>query len=239
MSEPVIAGFTAIFVLMTVLPLSRSSRWWIRGLDFPRLQIAAAGLLLLAAQLSFLDLSEFPEQLMPVATAACLLYQAWWILPYLRPYPNEVRLTPAPADTDRVRILSSNVLMTNRNADALIALVRQHRARHLGHAGNRRLVAEPARCAGKRLSAHHQVPAGQYLRHACLFKAAARGCRSPVPGAAGCAIDARNGDPAFGPAGAHAFLHPAPPSPTENDESTERDAELLVVAKSVVKVLAR
>ena len=236
MSELVIAGFTAILVLMTVLPLSRSSRWWIRGLDFPRLQIAAAGLLLLAAQLIFLDLSEFPEQLMPVATAACLLYQAWWILPYLRPYPNEVRLTPAPADADRVRILSSNVLMTNRNADALIALVRQHQPDIL-------VTLETDAWWQSRLDAlesdyPHTIKCpldNTYGMHVYsrlrLEDAETQFLVQPdVPSMHAMAI-LRSGQPVR----MH-FLHPTPPSPTENDESTERDAELLVVAKSVVKV---
>ncbi|WP_194713187.1 endonuclease/exonuclease/phosphatase family protein [Noviherbaspirillum soli] len=236
MSELVIAGFTAITVLMTVAPLSRSSRWWIRGLDFPRLQIFAAGLLLLVAQLTFLDLSEFPEQLMPVATVACLIYQAWWILPYLRPYPNEVRLTPAPADKDRLRILSSNVLMTNRNADALIGLVRRHQPDIL-------VTLETDAWWQSRLDVlesdyPHTIKCAldnTYGMHVYsrlpLEDAETQFLVQPdVPSMHAMAI-LRSGQPVR----MH-FLHPAPPSPTENDESTERDAELLVVAKSVVKV---
>lgn len=33
-------GATLVLVAMTLLPLSRISAWWVRGLDFPRLQLS-------------------------------------------------------------------------------------------------------------------------------------------------------------------------------------------------------
>lgn len=236
MPEYVIAVFTALLVLITVAPWSRSSRWWIRGLDFPRLQIGAAGLALLAAQLYFLDLSEFPEQLMPALAFACLLYQAWWIAPYTRPFPNEVRLAPQPTDRDRIRILSANVLMSNRNADGLIALVREHdpdilvtletdawwqsRLDTLEDAYPHTIKCPLANTYG--MHVYSRLP----LRDAAIQYLV----QPDVPSMHAMAI-LRSGQEVR----MH-FLHPAPPSPTENDESTERDAELLVVARSVATV---
>jgi len=43
---------------MTALPLSRSEIWWVRALDFPRLQIAVMALLLLLVEITVLDHSS-------------------------------------------------------------------------------------------------------------------------------------------------------------------------------------
>jgi hypothetical protein len=39
-------------IAATLLPLSRSGAWWIRTLDFPRIQIAILGAAVLAADLA-------------------------------------------------------------------------------------------------------------------------------------------------------------------------------------------
>lgn len=236
MIELIISALTAVIALITLLPLSRSSRWWIRGLDFPRLQIACAGLLLLAAQFYFLDYSDFPEQLIPVLTAGCMLYQAWWILPYTRPYPNEVKMATAPSDDNRIRILSSNVLTSNHNSDGLIALVREHQPDIL-------VTLETDAWWQSRLDVLEsdyrytikcplENTYGMHVYSRLPLKDAATQflIQDDVPSMHAMAV-LRSGQEVR----MH-FLHPAPPSPTENDESTERDAELLVVAKSVAKV---
>jgi len=49
---------TIILVLFTLLPMWRYEAWWVRSLDFPRLQLLVISILLLLAEMILLDLSQ-------------------------------------------------------------------------------------------------------------------------------------------------------------------------------------
>jgi endonuclease/exonuclease/phosphatase (EEP) superfamily protein YafD len=233
MSFAIIASLVVLIVIATLMPLSRHTEWWVRDLDFPRLQIAAVALAVLVAEAVFLDIGERESPILMLVTAACLAYQAWWIVPYTRPWKNEVKQAVGGAPGDRIRILTANVLTPNRNTDGLIALVRKHKPHvfvtlETDQWWQDRLDVLEAeyphtmKCPLDNLYGMHvysQLPLEdakiQFLveddipsMHTLVVLPSGRKVRMH-------------------------FLHPAPPSPTEHDESTERDAELLVVAKSV------
>lgn len=233
MHFPIIATLVALILLATLLPFSRRTEWLIRDLDFPRLQIAFLALATLAAECILLDLSDASAMALVAVTLACLLYQAWWIFPYTRVYPNEVKAALDVAEAERIRILTANVLAPNHNAEGLIALIREHRpdvfvTLESDHWWQERLdtlegdYPYSMKCPLDNLYGMHvysrlalEDTAIQFLveddipsMHALVVLESGRKVRMH-------------------------FLHPAPPSPTEHDESTERDAELLVVAKSV------
>ncbi len=227
----------AVLVLLvgTLLPLSRRTRWWVRDLDFPRLQIAIGAVLLVAAELLWLDLDELGSQAMLMITVACLLYQAWWIFPYTRIYPNEVKASAANlVQPDRIRIMTANVLTTNRNARGLLDLIHEHDpdvfvTLETDAWWQEQLDTISAqyphsiKCALENTYGMHV-----YSRLALEDSATQFLVEKDIPSMHAMAVL---------PSGLKIrmhFLHPAPPSPTEHDESTERDAELLVVAKSVV-----
>ena len=233
MSFVIIAILVVLIVIATLLPLSRHTEWWVRDLDFPRLQIAAVALGVLTAQAFLSDLDEPAPVFLMIVTGACLAYQAWWIIPYTRPWKNEVKQAVGGAQGDRIRILTANVLTPNRNTDGLIALIRENRPHifvtlETDQWWQDRLDVLEAdyphalKCPLDNLYGMHvysQLPledaAIQFL------------VEDDIPSMHAMAVL-----PSGRKVRMH-FLHPAPPSPTEHDESTERDAELLVVAKSV------
>jgi endonuclease/exonuclease/phosphatase (EEP) superfamily protein YafD len=116
---------SALAIAATLLPLWRTTRWWVRVCDFPRFQIAvvafgaAAALVLLARSLSLADL---------ILIAALLAAAAWqisWVWRYLPGAPREIEDgEAAPGAPERVGLLTTNVLLTSRDASTLLDIIR-------------------------------------------------------------------------------------------------------------------
>ncbi|THU05287.1 endonuclease [Lampropedia puyangensis] len=237
-----IVVFSSLLVVLTILPCFKSRVWWVRIWDFPRSQLATLLGIALLMQLTWLPPLQPGANAFPywplwlgITTFASLLYQLWWIMPYTPLWRKEVRWADAHEHGPRLKLMSANVLTPNRNTQALIALVQQHRPDIL-------VTLETDAWWQQQLQ---PLEADYPFRMAC-----------PLDNLYGMHVYSRlplsemqtqflveDDVPSM-----HAsltlvkdlqvrvhFLHPAPPSPTENAESTERDIELLMLAKSLEK----
>lgn len=232
---PILAFCTLVILMFTLLPLWRHPHWLVRGMDFPRLQFMIFALILLIAHLLFLDSEKLFSQVLIFATTVCLIWQLWWILPFTLLWRKEVKTSADNSAEKQLSILTSNVFTPNRNAEALIKLVKQHQPDVLVTLESDQwwqdklavLEAEmpySIKCPLDNLYGMHvysRLPIEE--QEICYL------VQQDVP-SIHVALTLRTGDKIR----AH-FLHPAPPSPTENTESAERDAELVMVARSVAQ----
>lgn len=231
-------GAVALLVILTLLPVCRLEHWGVRGLDFPRFQLALLALALIMLPLWWLGTESSNAWGMVMISAACLAYHAWWILPYTRLYPKEVRSVGTLTDKDRdnrIAIMTANVLTSNHQAERLLALVHQHRPDLLVTLESDRWWQQrldslesdypyTIKCPMDNLYGMHV-----YSRYPLEDVAIQFLVEEDVP-----SMHAEVVLPSGEKIVVHC-LHPAPPSPSENETSSERDAELLVVGRSVAK----
>jgi endonuclease/exonuclease/phosphatase (EEP) superfamily protein YafD len=226
---------TVVLVFLTILPMSRHEAWWVRGMDFPRLQLFVIILIALSLGLLLLDLSLLPSWGLVSVLFFCLAYQTWWIVPYSFLFPVEVKTAQAsdPDHNKSIKIITANVLMPNRNAVGLIRLVREYEPDILvtlesddwWQAQLDSLETDyphTIKCPLDNLYGMHVY--SRFPMANCQIEYLVE---PDVP-----SMHALITLPSGHKVRIH-FLHPAPPSPTENGESSERDAELVVIAKSV------
>lgn len=226
----------AVLALATFITLSRSEIWWVRGMDFPRLQVVVVTIALLIAEFFLLDLSsDWQVWAICAVTLSCIVFQGWWILPYTRCFAQEVKSAHIDNADSSISILASNVLMTNKNAGALLALVRQYQPDMLVALETDAWWQQQLDTLQKDYPYAIKCPLDNlygmhvYSRLPLHDSATQFLVEDDVP-SMHAQVELRSGQKIR----VH-FLHPAPPSPTENEESAERDAELLVVAKSVAE----
>lgn len=204
-------------------------------MDFPRLQFSAFSIVLLIVQFLYLDTHMAISQWIIVTTVLCLLWQSFWILPYTFIWPKEVNDSINGNEDNQVSILTSNVLKSNRNADALIELVKLHQPDILVTLESDKWWEEKLEVLENKMPYAVKCPLDNFYgmhvfsRLPFIEQKICYLVEEEVP-SMHATLELRTGDQIR----AH-FLHPAPPSPTENTESKERDAELAIVARTVAK----
>jgi endonuclease/exonuclease/phosphatase (EEP) superfamily protein YafD len=112
----------AIPVALTLLPLSRTGRGWVRIWDFPRAQIAALGMLAEVALIRW-STRHPADRALTAALTASLLYQAARMAPYTPLYPRQVPAAVDPPPERCIRLLMANVLQENRRSDLVLAAI--------------------------------------------------------------------------------------------------------------------
>lgn len=220
-------------VAATLLSFSKSDHWTLRIFDFPRLQIAALSLICMLLNALFEQGNSMLFQIMEGVNLACAAWQIYQISAYTRLRKPQVMQHHGEADRRTVSILTSNVLTPNRQSDKLLALIDQYRPDII-------LTVESDQWWQQQLAPLEQshpwfVPVPQdnlygmhlYSRLPLRNAQVHYRVRDDIP-----SIHAQVQLPSSEWFDIYC-LHPMPPSPTEAENATERDGELLLVGKEI------
>ncbi len=224
-----------LLVIATFLPLLRLDHWWIRGFDFPRAQFAIAGIVLLALYLYFWGMQSVLESVVIGLLTLAMGYQVVKMFPYTVLMPKQVLAADAHSGDVTLSLLVANVLIDNRESEAFLELVREYDPDVV-------LTVETDRWWEEALRA---------LEDDYPYT-----LKKPLDNAFGMLVHSRlemidpeirfilkDGIPSMHmqmvlPSGDRVFMHfvhPNPPNPKYAADTTQRDAELLIVGREAEK----
>lgn len=220
---------TAIFIISPFLPATRNPHWFFRTPDFIRSQTLVFQLVLMLLILIVVKQFSMLMLVLILLLGLSIIYQLVKIIPYTPLFPRKKK--PFKSD-GHVSILAANVLQDNKNYAEFIQLVRKFDPDMV-------LTMESDGEWEKALEEIEldypfslKVPLENYYGMHLYTKVKVNNARTNY------LVEANvpsiffeypvSGTPIF-----FACMHPAPPSPTENDTAIERDAELMIVGKKI------
>ena len=227
-----LAGLIAFVTIWGWLPLDH---WWVRGVEFPRIQIMILGIIAWVSMLVFGTEWQLGQWLLFIVLSITLAFQLRMVLPYTKLWKKEVKNAVDKPEVQecQLKIMVSNVLTPNDETQKLVELVKDKRPDIL-------ITLETDKKWEKALN---QIEANYpYTVKVPLDNLYGMHLYSKLelidPEVKYLMIDdipsihtqlrLQGGQVIW-----LYCLHPMPPSPTEADKSTTRDAELLMVGKHI------
>lgn len=219
-------------LIATLMPLFKMGHWIVRGFDFPFVQFTILGFFVVIGWVVLTELTTILHISAFASLAIAVLYRSSIIYPYLKLAKITVPSEEQTGEEDTLKILSSNVLMYNDNYDGLLNIIkekdpdvvllleadekwREAVAYFISTRYSHSLLYPTSNTYGMLLYSKLQLEESE-LRF--LVEGDVPSIRSVL-----CLKNGRKIN-FYG-------LHPKPPSPSENTESTPRDAELVLVGR--------
>lgn len=219
-------------IIGTLLPLSKSPVWWVRIFDFPRLQLTFLALLSLLTFSISCSSFELTDHIFIATLAGCIFYQSVKILPYTFLFSKKVLQSERKNNhNDQVSLLVTNVLMTNRESQKCLNMIRKADPDLI-------LAVETDKWWEKELKIledfypyRSYAPLANTYGMLLFSKLKLLECEIKylfdhnIP-SVHCTIQLPSGSVIkfFG-------VHPKPPAPGQSSSSVHRDAELIIVGK--------
>jgi len=231
----VLVVLALLLVIATALPLLRFNQWWIRALDFPRGQITIAGIVVFALYLFFWDPYRAYESVVLGLLVLAMGYQVVKMFPYTVLMPKEVLAAESGSDDANVSLLVANVLMENRESEAFLNIVRKYDPDVILTVETDRWWEEALRSLEERYPYTLKNPLDNtygmllYSRLELINPEIRFVLKDSIP-SMHMQVILPSDDRVF----MH-FVHPDPPNPEFATETTERDAEVLIVAREMEK----
>ncbi len=235
----VLLALALLVIVATALPLVREPYWWVRMFDFPRAQVVGLGVVVLALFWFFYERTTALGWIVLGLLVVAVLYQLWRIAPYTPLWPKQVldadEFGGGPHGERTFRLVVSNVLMQNRDAERWLRVVRDAAPDVLVAVETDGWWAEQAEALEGEYPHHVKLPQDNtygmlvYSRSKLYDVEVRHLVEERVPSVWG-AFELLGGQRVR-----FVFLHPRPPRPELRQDSTLRDAELVRVAREIEK----
>lgn len=221
---------SVLLILSVLIPFLRSDHWTVRVFDYPRFQKL---ILIFVAFLIWLFVEDktWLDDAIIVLLGFCTLYLLWVIIPYTplgKKMIDQVDLRPGEKP---LNFLVSNVYQDNTSYDKLVQLVNQKQPDILFLLETNHAWMENIRPATDQFPYKIEVPLENtygllfYSKLPIKFHEVNYLISTEIPSIV---VDIEYNQQIVRLYG----LHPTPPVPQENEESTERDAEILITGKA-------
>lgn len=230
----IIALVTGLLALTSLLPRLNKTIWWVRIWDFPRLQQSAVALLLLMASAVLLPANHISTWLLVSVQLVCGAWQFWWIFPYTpfaaRTVKRYKRKRDEPHVDEHIRLLTVNVLEPNRRGVELTQIINNNRPDIIVAVETDEWWEQQFRDVEDDLP--HVIRKPQNNLYGMMVYSKWPMTNIEVTDLIQEGVPSMHFDLQLPTRVVRMHcVHPAPPSPTENEKSKQRDNELMLVAK--------